>query len=158
MIEGLEIRTLDQDDLPYALSSWREGHKQAPKADRMPWVYYKAKYGPIFRGLLESPTSLLLGAYIGDQPELLGFLVATPGKRISSLHWVYTKFKNAEGVSLRRHGVMTELLSAADLGPRFIYTLLGRRESGHSHDETLVRTLAARGQVAVYTPLLEWIK
>ena len=153
----VEIATLRQEDLPYVLSSWRESHKQAPGVDHVPWVYYKAKYGAIFRELLSSPASKLLGAY-GDESELLGFLVATPGRRISVLHWVQVKFKDASGQSLRRHGIMTELLAAADLGSRFIYTLKGRRERGHSFDETLVKTLASRGQTAVYTPLLEWVK
>lgn len=153
MIPDLEIRPLAQEDKPYALSSWRESHKQAPGASRMPWSFYKQKYGLIFRELLDR--DLTLGAYIGD--VLLGFLVASPGKRITTLHWVQVKFE-VSGQAVRRRGVMTALLEAANLGDKFVYTLKGQKRKGGSFDETLVTTLAERGQTAVYTPLIDWIK
>ena len=155
MIEGLEIRVLDQDDLPYVLSSWRESHKAAPKVDKMLWSQYKIKFGGLFRELLTREK--VIGAY--RNLELLGFLVTSPGKRINVLHWVQCKFQDTSGTNLRRQGVMTALLDAADLGQRFIYTLRARKEPGRkSFDETLVAMLATRGQTAVFTDLLEWIK
>ena len=55
---------------------------------------------------------------------------------------------------------------AAELGPRFIYTLRARRDRAQlpdgsrtkSLDETLVASLRARGVSATYVPLKEWLK
>lgn len=149
-------------DRPYALSSWRESHKQAPGVDRVPWASYKREYGAIMTRLLFDGGALLLGAYRAtpDGPsELLGFLVSSPGKRVDTLHWVQVKHKDAAGASLRRAGLMTKLIAAAEFGERFVYTMRARREPGHGTlDRLLAKKLAERGVVAGFVPLLEWVK
>lgn len=157
----MNIRPLKKEDVGYALFSWREGHKKSPGHDRMPWAYYKDTLGYAFEKILNDPTTRLLGAYSHEE-KLLGWIATTPGKRVHTVHWVHVKHE-LDGKKMRRRGVMTALLDAADLGPRFIYTLRGRRlerdaRPFRSLDETLVATLRARGVTATFVPLKEWLK
>ena len=76
---NVTVRALDTDDFGYALSSWRESHKQAPGVDRVPWPYYRSEWGEKFRAIINDPGTLMLGAYTEDD-HLAGWLAATPGK------------------------------------------------------------------------------
>lgn len=160
----MNIRRLDSDDYGYALFTWRESAKKAPGFDRMPWAYYKDAIVPAFARLLDTTASVTLGAYTRDD-KLIGWLTMTPGKRVHTVHWVHVKHE-LDGERMRRRGVMTALLDAADLGSRFIYTLHARRDRARlpddsttkSLDETLVAALRARGVTATYVPLKEWLK
>lgn len=156
-MSDIDIRTLDEADMAYALVSWRESHHESPQAKRMPWPYYKERYGRVFEKLLVE--GRCLGAYSATgNNELFGFLVMSPGKRVNTLHWVQTKFKDTAGTLLRRRGIMTELLNAADLGKRFAYTLRARKKDGVTLDETIAKKILERDIVATYIPLLDWIK
>lgn len=156
------IRKLDADDRGYALFTWRESAKKAPGLDRLPWSYYKDAVVPDFERLLDA--AVVHGAYTDDS-KLVGWLAMTPGKRVQSLHWVYVKHELDER-RMRRRGIMTALLDAAELGSRFIYTLRARRDRAvlpdgsttKSLDETLVAALRARGVIATFVPLKEWLK
>jgi hypothetical protein len=156
------VLDLDVRDVPYALTSWRESHHQTAHARRMRWSQYKELYGQQFEKLLADPTSVLLGAYrLGpDGPvELLGFLVATRGRRVDVLHWIQTKHRDASGSFLRRRGVARKLFEALAPGERLIYSLRARpNPPDGSFDVTLAKKLADRGVTAVYEPLLELIK
>jgi hypothetical protein len=154
MSEELSIRSLDEKDRAYALSSWRESHRESSKFRRVPWSFYKHVYGKHFEKLIRE--AYVLGAYL--DAELLGFLVMSRSKRVNTLHWVQTKFQDKDGIKLRRRGVMTELLKAADLGQRFAYTLRARKNKGVFLDELLAKKLLETEVVATYIPLLEWIK
>ncbi len=157
------IRPLDKDDYGYALFSWREGHKKAPSVSRMPWSYYKDTFGHAFEKIIDDPTSRLLGAYVDD--KLVGWLVMTPGKRVSTVHWVHVKYE-LDGKLKRRAGVMTALLEAAQLGKNFVYTLHARRDRAtlpdgtatKSLDESLVTALRVKGVTATYVNLKDWLK
>lgn len=153
---AVHVTELAAEDVGYALASWREAHHQTPNVSRIPWPAYKQLYGQQFERILRDPGSLTLGAYTDD--ELVGFLAATPGKRVDVLHWVQVKFKNRSGEHIRRRGVMTALLEAAELGDRFVYTLRARRDGKRTLDDILADKLAARGVVAVYSPFREWLK
>lgn len=157
------IRNLDPEDVGYALVSWRESHKAAPGADSMPWSYYKHAYGSLFQKILNDPASRLLGAYDEDN-KLLGWLAMSPGRSVNTLHWVHVKYE-LSGTKLRRRGLMYSLIEAADLGPRFIYTLRARRkkspgdETIKTFDEILARVLLRdKNMVATYVALKEWVK
>ena len=158
------IRPLDADDVRYALFSWREGHKKAPGANRVPWSYYKNTYVDLFAKILNDPATNTLGAYTHED-KLAGWLTMTPGKRVGAVHWVHVKHE-LDGKPMRRRGVMTALLDAADLGSRFVYTLQARRDRAQlpdgsmtkSLDETLVVALRERGVSATYIPLKEFLK
>lgn len=159
----MNVRKLDQADYGYALFTWREGHHKSPGFCRLPWSYYKDTCVRDFEKLLDDSSSIVLGAYSHEE-KLLGWLLATPGKRVHTLHWVHVKHE-LEGKPMRRRGVMTALLEAANLGSQFAYTLHGRlldradRTGGvKSLDEILVAALRARGVTATYVPLKEWLK
>lgn len=153
------VRSLEDADKPYVLASWRESHKQSPGCDKVPWRYYKYEYGESIAKLLDDPTTVKLGAY-GDD-TLAGYLIMTPGKRVNTLHWIQTRFEIA-GNNVRRRGIMTLLISEAGLGKSFVYTLRGRRikrvPGKKSLDEVLADWLLARGVVATYVPLKDWLK
>lgn len=158
------IRDLDDTDRGYALFSWRESHKQAPGVSRMPWSYYKDTLGYAFQTILDDKNTRMLGAYTDDN-KLAGWIVMTPGKRVHTVHWVHVKYE-LDGEPLRRRGVMTALLKAADLGKNFVYTLRARRDRAtlpdgsltKSLDESLVHALRGKGVTATYVPLKEWLK
>lgn len=162
--DAFTIRKLDDEDKGYALVSWRESHKSAPGPDRVPWSYYKHEYGSVFSKILNSPESKLLGAY-SDEDKLLGWLAMTPGRSVNTLHWVQVKYE-LDGVKLRRRGLMYALLEAAELGPRFVYTLRARREkapigenTSRTFDEILVHALLRdKGVVGTHVSLKDWIK
>lgn len=145
----MNIRRIDDGDVGYCMSSWCASHKDAMRIK--PWGVYKAAFGPVFKSILDDPSTRLLGAYVDD--TLVGWIAATPGKRVHTLHWVYVKH-DVDGRRPRRHGVMTALLEAADLGSMFVYTLRARRKL----DDALVAALRARGVTATHVPLREWMK
>lgn len=146
------IRDLDPADYGYALSSWRETHHDAPGIKHYPWKFYKREYGDRFAKLIDDETNIRLGAYSADG-ALLGWLIATPGKRVDTLHWVHVK----HGGNTRRIGVANALLTAADLGKSFVYTLKSKKVDGKPLDETLVEVLRKRGVTATYVDLLTWL-
>lgn len=145
----MNIRPLDAGDVGYALSSWWASHKDVMRIK--PWDVYKAAFGPTFKKIVGDTSTVLLGAY--DADKLLGWLVMTPGKRVDTVHWVYVKHELG-GSRVRRRGVMTALLEAADLGTNFVYTLRPRRKL----DEALVAAIRARGATATFVPLKEFLK
>lgn len=154
----MEIRPLDAADRGYALTAMREAHKTSPGCARAPWWTYKLEYGAMLGELINAPSTVLLGAY---EDALLGFLVMTPGKRCPALHWVQVKSKvDGARVAFRRD-IAFELIAAAKLGPRFIYTLRGprcRQDDAKSLDEVLVRALRERGVHATFVHIKEWLK
>jgi len=161
-VTDVQVFELATRDRAYALSSWRESHKQTSACRRVPWAFYKEHYGTPFARILADGGTLALGAYrvTPDGPgELLGFLVATPGRRVDTLHWVQTRFQDAAGAHVRRQGVASKLIEAAQLGSPFVYTLRSRRAQGRTTlDQVLAEKLAARGVTAVYEPFQEWLK
>jgi hypothetical protein len=160
---NIEIRDLDPEDRGYALASWRESHKASPGCDRVPWAYYKHEFGTIFAKLINDDATLRLGAYVND--VLHGYLIATLGKRVDTLHWVQVKHE-IDGKHVRRKGIASKLLEAADLSNPFIYTLRARRDRRvlldgtmtKSLDESLVVALRAKGVTATFVPMKEFLK
>lgn len=155
------IRALDESDTGYALTAWQEAHKTSPSCRRAPWWAYKQEYGALFRRILDDAFTVKLGAY-DEQDRLLGFLVMTLGKRIHTLHWCQVKRKLGDERVLDRKRIFDELIDAAELGSRFVYTLRGPRVSketgARSLDELLAAGLRARGISATYVSLKEWLQ
>lgn len=155
------IRPLRDEDRGYALTAWSEAHKTSPGCARAPWFAYKIEYVSMFKKIIDDPTTVMLGAYDGVD-QLLGFLVMTPGKRVDTLHWCQVKKKIGDQRVPERRDLFFRLLEAADLGPRFAYTLKGprcRKETGaRSLDELLVADLRARGITATYVSMKEYLK
>lgn len=161
---SITIRKLRDDDKGYAISSWRESYKQAPGVDRVPWPYFKATVGADIANIVNNPNTVLLGAY-DHADRLLGWIAMTPSKRMQTVHWIYVKHK-VDNQGMRRRGIASALLEAANVGRTFLYTLHARRHrarlpdgsTSKSFDETLVAALRAKGIIASYLALKEWLK
>lgn len=161
---SITIRELDARDKGYALSSWRESHKASPGCDHVPWSFYKHEWGTKLAAIINDPGTLLLGAYDASD-RLLGWIAATEGKRVDTLHWVHVKYE-LDGKHLRRQGLMLGLIEAADLGDTFVYTCRARRDRtqlpdgsmSKTLDESLVAALAGRGVTASYISLKDWLR
>lgn len=156
---AVTIAPATESDLPYCLGSWSESHKLTPGHQRMPWGLYKQHAVPELRSKLAASTVLV--AHAGG--ELVGWLAMSRGRRVHACHWVHTRYRvGQDGEPLRRRGVMTALLAAADLGSRFIYTHRGplpRHGKGKTtSDEWITRKLAERGVFATFVPYQEWIR
>lgn len=167
------ITRMDHDDIPYAMTSFRESYKESSAALlRMPWPQYKATVGKQLADLLFAPTTEKLAAYSHDG-KVIGWIAYTPGRTISAVHWCGTRFKIGE-TECRRRGVMTALMDVAELGSRFVYTHRGPRKHTHrggrhrvegrntvrgpSMDETIVDALRARGVTAAFVDYQEFVK
>jgi hypothetical protein len=167
----LVVRPFVPDDVPYAAQTWREEYKKSSAAIwRMPWPAYKETVGREIDSVLAT-AKLLAAVHPGGR--IAGWLAYTPGKSVSTVHWAYTRFK-IDNDLLRRRGVMTLLLEAAQLGRRFAYTHRGAREARHrsalglssdgrkrnprgpSVDEPIVDWLRGRGVTAVFVDYKEW--
>lgn len=157
----MQIRPLDDADVGYALRAWQEAHKTSPSCRRAPWWAYKQEYGTLFKRIIDDALCIKLGAY-DEKERLLGFLIMTIGKRVHTLHWCQVKRKIGDERVLDRKRVFNELIDAAELGSRFVYTLRGPRVSketgARSLDELLAARLRARGMTATYVSLKEWLK
>lgn len=175
-------------DLAYCRSTWAESFKHSPDAGRMSWQIYKRHVVPQLQRILYRDDTEVLAAYLG--PDIAGWIAYVPGRRVSTVHWVYTRcaiwdhtrctqdgcrvdggrlshgvrcpghFDNLE--KLRRRGVMTALVDAADLGDRIVYTHRGprpkHRGSVRTSDEWIVPWLRRRGINAAHMPWEEWNK
>ncbi len=141
------VRALDAADRGYCLFTWREGHKKSPGASRVPWSYYRDTFGYAFEKVLDDPTTRLLGAYT-PEGKLIGWLAMTPGKRVSAVHWIHTKWE-LDGEPMRRRGVMTaqpdrrreprqELRLHVPRAPRPL-------TAARRHDVQVTRRVACRG-------------
>lgn len=156
----LEIRPLRLADLGYARWSFAEGHKGSPGVGSMTWRHYKRYIVPLLDRALAWPSTEILAAYLGE--TVVGWLAFARGRRVSTVHWVHVRYQLGDGgPELRRRGVMTMLVDAADLGDRVAYTWKGgypkHRSDGTTMDERLLPWLQRRGQHAAYVPWEEWI-
>lgn len=161
----INIRPMAEDDHRFVHTTWLEATKKAPGMHRLRWNDYRARVEPTIVAMLARDDVKLMGAY-NDNDRILGWIAYSPGKSIHTLHFAYTRFA-LEGVELRRHGIMTALLDAGQLGKRFIYTSQGEVRLGGTRsrkfrerplDEDLVEWARKRGVTAVYEPLKEWLQ
>lgn len=158
----MTVRQPFKDERAYILRSWIDTHRYAPGMRNRRWSDYKRVHEPIFGEILDAPdTKVLLKVIEGD--IIIGWICWTPGRVADALHWVFTRHRAAPtGAPLRRHGVMHELVEAAQLKPHLAFTFRGSfpnpKDGGApvSSDEWLRPVLAKRGITAVYTPYKEW--
>lgn len=150
-------------DRKYILASWAEAYKAAPKMRDMSWTLYKLHIVPTLQAVLDRPDTRLLVATTPSEPDIVGWLAYVRGKRVSTVHWVHTRYAVTKGgEKLRKRGVMSALIGAAELGPRWVYTHRGpypRQREGkrETADAGLVRSLAKRGITAAFVPWKEWV-
>jgi hypothetical protein len=158
----LEIRRLPLEDVGYVVASWEESHRDGRK--KLPWREYKRLYAPIIRHLVNRSDVRMLGAYMGE--KIVGWIAWTPG-RLPAVHFAFTRWQ--PDIELRRRGVFTALLEAADVGSRFIYTHRGKAhvdeekakgEPGRrsTRDVPIVQALARRGVYCSFVDAREWLE
>lgn len=154
-------RPRTEDDHAYIRSSWAESHKLSPANAILSWRVYKKLVKPELQAVLDRADTQLIAAYHAG--TIVGWIAFVPGRRVSTVHWVHTRWRIGEGEPLRKRGVMAELFSAAPLGSRIVYTFRGplpahRKHGKQTSDEWIVPWLARRGVTAAYLPLDEWAK
>lgn len=150
------IRAANRDDeheVAYLRNSFGESFKQSSvRLDRMPWPTYKHEVVPELHAVLDAPETRVL---VADCDGLVaGWMALAAGRRVDTVHWIYTRWKIGAGEKLRRRGVMRSLVEVAQLKSKLVYTLRGVKRS----HEWIVPWLAGRGVTAAYVPLKEWIR
>lgn len=146
-IVACRIRRAHSDELGYIRSTLSEGVKESSnRLHKLPWPDFKRLERPKLDALLaRSDTQLLVADLDG---AVAGWLAYSPGRRVDTVHWTLTRHR------LRKRGVMRQLVDAAQLKHRIVYTLRGARQS----HEWIVPWLASRGVTAAYQPLREWME
>lgn len=155
----VELRTpTDDADLGYVRRSWLESYKHAPVMHRLPWPIYKQTAGRTIDLLLGRSDVKLLAAFEPDG-KIVGWCAWSPGRAVSTLHWVYVR-QLIDEVPMRRRGVATALLDAAELGKVVVYTFHGaRRHRGQpALDVPLSVWAKTRGVTATYAPVEEFLR
>lgn len=151
---ALRIRHARRDDpgeMAYIRSSFGEGYKQSSnRLFKLPWPDFKRLERPRLDAVLGRADTQLLVADLGG--AVAGWLAWCPGRRVDTVHWTHTRLRIGKGELLRKRGVMTALVNAAQLKNRLVYTHRGARRS----DEWIVPWLARRGVTAAYLPLRDW--
>lgn len=149
-IVACRIRRAHRDDpreMAYLRSSLSEGVKESSnRLHKLPWPDFKRLERPRLDALLaRSDTQLIVADLDG---AVAGWLAYSPGRRVDTVHWTHARY------AVRKRGVMRQLVDAAQLKPRIVYTLRGARQS----HEWIVPWLAGRGVTAAYEPLREWME
>lgn len=159
---SLDLRLASPDDHRYIAQTWKESHKDAPMVDRLPWPIYKQTSGKTIDSLVAA--SRVIAAY-HPSGKIIGWIAYAPGRSISTVHWIYTRYQHGDE-KCRRRGVMTLLFEAAEVGRRVLYTHRGGRRHTHARragkgpslDLVLVEWLRSRGVSATYVDVNEWMK
>jgi hypothetical protein len=156
----LSLRILPSADLPFVRATWAEGYKHSPRNTKLPWRVYKRQEIPEIDAILDRDDTQIIAAYLGS--AVAGWLAFSKQWSIPAVHWVYTRASLERGApdTLRRRGIMTALLGAAQLGSRIVYTHKGPRGRGSpvTSDEWIVPWLAKRGVAAAFVSREEWIR
>lgn len=153
-----------EDDKRYVVSTWLTSYHRSPSQYKTRYVgNYNQLVRPTVQRLVDTE-SVLTAKTAGDR--IVGWLVYTPGRSISTVHYAYTRH-HLDDVEWRKRGVLLSLLEAAGVGRRFLYTHKGefkrggyddRRRFARPLDEEIVSALQRRGVVAAYEPYKEWAK
>lgn len=167
----IEIRPLRLDDRAYVRATWAHAYKESSRRLlQTPWSIFKQTIVRDLEAVADS--SSMLGAFSPDN-RIVGWLAFSPGSRVDTIHFAYTRSK-LDDVETRRRGVMSALIDAAEIGSRIVYTHRGARpvkhrgRSGRSetaarhvpHGETtdvpIAEWLRSRGRSVVFVPYEEW--
>lgn len=156
---AITTRPMRGDDRAYVAHSWAEAYKHAPKMHALSWKIYKRLVVPDLDAVLARPeTEVLIATAHGGSDAIVGWIAFERGRRVSTVHWIHTRFRLTPGAAgLRRRRIATDLLAAADLGARLVYTFHAPRSRADAPSETeLVQALARRGVSAAFVPYEEW--
>lgn len=162
-------------DRGYVVRSWTDSFHRAKANYRQRIGAWKRGQRTAIDRILEMPGTRVLVAHHATArfvldgedrgPACLGWLVWTTGRGWPTVHYAYTR-DALDGVPWQRRGVMTELVDAAELGPRIVYThrgeyargsLKSRQHHPRGLDEEIAAWMRGRGMAVAYVPLAEWM-
>lgn len=163
---GIPIRIAPaaSDDRRFILRTWVESFHLAPGNWRESWKRWRPEAEAMISRLLDAASTRTLCAY-NDAGRVIGWIAWTPGRGISTVHYVYVRH-HLDEFEWRRRGVMAALIDAAGLGTRIAYTHKGEIKIGSKWkrqlrkrptDEDVVEWLAGRGVTAVYEEIGRWL-
>lgn len=140
----VSIRSLAADELPYVRAAFAEGYKRSSNAlEKLPWASYKRDVRPRLHAALDS-SEVLVADLDGN---VAGWIALTRGRRVDTVHWMTTR------MPLRRRSVMQQLVTAAALKDRIVYTHRPRAGT----DALVTEWLRRRGAMGVvYEPYERW--
>jgi hypothetical protein len=167
---------LSDVDRGYVVRTWTDSFHRARENYKRPIGLWKGRQRAAIDRILAMPGTRVLvarhdtarmerdGADLG--PACLGWLVCTTGRGWPTVHYAFTRHA-LDGAEWRRRGVMAELVDAAELGARVVYThrgeyargsLRSRQHYPRGLDEEIAAWMRARGKSVAYVPLEEWIR
>lgn len=164
------------DDRSYIVRSWVDSFHRARANLKLTFRGgYKERQRQAIDRVLDAPGTRVLCAYsdtervmrdgVDHGPAVLGWIVWTVGRGWPTVHYVFTRYELGQ-VKWRRRGVMSELVDAAELGPRVVYTHRGEYARGglesrqrwpRALDEEVADWMRRRGMTVAYVPLGEWL-
>ena len=167
---------LSDADRGYVVRTWTDSFHRAEENYELTFKLWKPYQRAAIDHVLALPMTRVLvahhdtaratsrdGADLG--PAVLGWLVWTTGRGWPTVHYAYTRHALGD-VDWRRRGVMSELVDAAELGSRVVYTHKGEHARGSLRarsyyprplDEEVAAWARRRGMAVAYVPLEEWI-
>jgi hypothetical protein len=151
---AVRIRAAHRDDpteMGYVRGSFAEDYKESSsRLAKLPWPDFKRLERPRLWAVIERDDTQLL---VADHEGLIaGWLAWSRGPSVDTVHWTHTRWRVGKGELLRKRGVMTALMNAAQMKRHIAYTHRGARRS----DEWIVPWLARRGVTAAFVSLKEW--
>jgi hypothetical protein len=154
------------DEWPYIATTWTDANHRSPLHWRQPYRdVYRPRMQQTINALADQSRALVARLPSG---RAVGWIVYSPGRSISTVHYVYARHM-LEDVPWRRRGLALALIDAAELGRRFVYTHKGEWRRGGKFargarsrwprplDEELAEALQRRGVTAVYEPVERWL-
>lgn len=140
----VSIRSMAADELPYVRAAFAEGYKRSSNAlEKLPWASFKRDIRPRLLAALHA-SEVLVADLDGN---VAGWIALERGRRVDTVHWMTTR------MPLRQRSVMAQLVAAAALKDRIVYTHRPRA----AVDEQVTGWLRRRGAVGVvYEPYESW--
>ena len=168
----IRIAPAPLEALPYIRATWCESyHRSKEHAHRRFRTWKRGTLSTIDRVLGDPATRILIARSPEVEterhgPAIVGWIVWSPGRSISTVHYIYVRHE-VGGIEWRRRGIMTALVDAADLGRRIAYTHHGEARVGsywkpknlpRPLDEEIAEWLHEQGVTSVYEPIERWFE
>lgn len=147
------IRPMRDDELPWAIHSWSQGHKGSPEHRKRTWRDYKALHLQPIRDALVRRDSTRLVVENGTAGRGVGWVVFAHWPSIDTVHWIYVSRDH------RGQGMMRAMIEAAQLRRNVTYTFHGEHRGRMPRpDERIADRLRRDGATVSYVPYQEWSK
>lgn len=147
------IRPMRDDELPWAIHSWSQGHKSAPEHRKRTWRDYKALHLQPLRDALVRRDTTRLVVENGEPGRGAGWIAFSRWPSIDAVHWLYVSRPH------RGQGMALALLQHADLRRNVTYTFHGEHRGTQPRpDQRIADRLRREGKIVSYVPYQEWSK